>query len=174
MVEEFPQTCFRLVGPFPGARFHVGEAGLFSCKKGETLARYLVNESKTLILDNRNFALPYSDIVMGLYTNSPSLSVNTVLGDLTEQNGTGYARQPCTPWGAAALQPDDKALSNGIPCVFVNTGGSPWAQVNGWFLYSPGALFLVHVGTFSVPFILAASEDKTIIPQTTLTGNDVA
>lgn len=134
----------------------------------------LVNECKTAILAVQILNAPFNDLLFGLYTNSPVLSVDTVLADLTEQTGTGYSRQACTPFGSPTLQPSDHALSNSPPVVFSNTGLSAWDTSNGWFTYSPGSSLLVHVGTFDTPFSLAPGEDKTQVLQELFTGEDLA
>lgn len=119
---------------------------------------YLSNECKNDILDVILQNDPITGLEMGLFTAPSSVSQDTVLGNLTEQVGTGYARILVENWAAAALGTDDASFARSGVMAFENTGSVDWAQTLGFFFYNHVASLMVAVGLFDSPITFGPSD----------------
>jgi hypothetical protein len=83
--------------------------------------------------DNIIAAAVYTGLSMGLYTNTlNSLDASTVLADITEPTGTGYARVTMSSTWAST---NGVVVYDGTNPQFENTGGTDWTgDVTGAFL----------------------------------------
>lgn len=134
------------------------------------MAGTLVNGAKTQILNYKLANPPFDTLVMGLFNGVVVITPATVIGDLTEVTGTGYARQPVTGWSGAILLGDNHAYAQAGVVTFLNSGGSDWARADGWFWYDTTAARLVAAGLFSLPFTLGAGQSWPFAPFDELTG----
>lgn len=134
------------------------------------MAGVMMNESKQLLLDQRLANPPYDNLELGLFSGSTVPDADTVIGDLAEVTGTGYARQAVSGWSSAVLLGDGHAYSVATPVTFTNSGGGDWDEATGWFLWDVANSKLVMSGRFSVSFTLGAGLSKNVTPSSLLTG----
>jgi hypothetical protein len=86
---------------------------------------------------------------LGLYTNSVSLTRDTVLSDLVECTADWYTQQAWGGFGAAFLNLDNHAEIDGVAQTWVSTTSDPSATIYGYFVvWSPDPTFLVVVQEF--------------------------
>lgn len=130
----------------------------------------LVNGVKAQMLDERVSNPPYDTLEMGLFTGSTVITPATVLGDLTEVTGTGYARQTITGWSAAILLGDNHAYSQATVVTFGPAGAGDWDEATGWFWVDTTLNQLVAAARFTLPFTLPNGESFPFAPYDTLTG----
>lgn len=129
-----------------------------------------MNESKTLLLDQRLANPPYDNLKLGLFTGSTDPTPATVIGDLTEVSGTGYGRQTVSGWSSAILLLDGHAYSAATPVTFANSGGTDWDEATGWFWWDEANSKLVMAARFPTSFTLGPAESKNVTPSALLTG----
>lgn len=130
----------------------------------------LVNGPKTQMLDQRTANPPYDTLEMGLFTGSTIPSPTTVIGDLTEVTGTGYARQPISGWSAAILLGDNHAYAQAATVTFGPAGAGDWDESTGWFWFDNALNRLVAAARFTLPWTLPNGESFPFAPYDTLTG----
>lgn len=125
---------------------------------------------KTRALNEMLAVHPWDRLEMGLFTGVTVPTHATVLGDLSEQTGMGYARQTVENWIVAVLTGTFHAFSTADAVVFENTGGSDWDQTTGWFFVDTLDDTLVLAGRFLGPFVLPAGQVYPTTPFVLLTG----
>jgi hypothetical protein len=105
-------------------------------------------------------------INMGVYTNTPTWSNATVIGNLTEPSGgSGYARQATAGWATPTLTGGDDGSTVATPVTFSNTSGSPIVAV-GFFYLAATTAVLLGGDNFTSPLTIPATVGTlTVTPQ---------
>jgi hypothetical protein len=94
-----------------------------------------------------NFDGPIYGSKMGLFTNSPTLSRTSVLGDLTVATYTGYALAALT-WSAAQRKPDGSIRSETGLVTFQPTDAVTPNTITGYFVQSGTGSHLLWAAIF--------------------------
>lgn len=124
--------------------------------------------SKSALLDIISTYLAAEDAVhIKLYSNNLVPSVNSVLGDFTEADFTGYAPILLTGWTDAAWASQGAAVCYGIPSAVFNAA-SPFTvgqTVFGWYAVagSSSPFTLLAAGSFGSGIPMASLGDQILI-----------
>jgi len=130
----------------------------------------LVDGAKNELLDERLAAPPFTTLEFGLFVGATIPDHATVIGDLTEQSGVGYARVAIVGWSPASLTGDFHALATANPVGFTNGDVVDWTETTGWFWFDTAGTKLIAAGRFAIPFTLPPAQTYTTTPYDTLTG----
>src|ERR1043166_6772375 len=79
-----------------------------------------------------------------LFKNNLTPDLDTVLGDLTEADFSGYDRVTPT-WGAITIAGSNRAKAVGSSCVFAHDGGGTANDVYGYALINPSSGDLLFI-----------------------------
>lgn len=75
-----------------------------------------------------------TDWKMGLYTNSVSISTDTVWADITQATYSGFAEQNISASGSPAIDGTGKAAVALSPVTFTHSGSSVANTIKGWYV----------------------------------------
>lgn len=92
-----------------------------------------------------------------LYRNAVTITKDTVIGDFTQANYTGYSAVTPT-WSDAALGSDGRAFSVSSAIVF-NAPLIGAQTVYGWYMVYPGGPDLLACAAFAAPIDLDSASD---------------
>lgn len=109
-------------------------------------------------------------VFVGLFTAIVDNGYATLIGDITEPAGTGFARQAVTSWGTAYVMTDGRAVRDGPPLDFRPADDTEATTVIGWFYASlvTGGV-LLEFGYFDAPIPLPDEfAVVTVIPRLTV------
>jgi hypothetical protein len=80
---------------------------------------------------------------IGLFTNTPTITRNTVLADLTEATFVGYAQVTLTTFGAAFLDPSGNYADIVAPLAqFTMTATTTLQTITGYFLLDKDGIYV--------------------------------
>lgn len=103
-----------------------------------------------------------------LFKNDVTPTLNTVIGDLTEADFTGYGAATIT-WGSATNGPGEEASVYGTGLSFIANGSSSPNIIYGWWLQNAGGLRFAERFDEPIP-IAEAGDDVTFQPRASI-GN---
>lgn len=89
--------------------------------------------------------------VLKLFTNNPSLTRDSVVGDFVIPTFTGYSPKTALAWGPVFIGSDGIVQAVAPGKLFQRTGGAIDEVVNGWWITNTGGTELVAAGYFDEP-----------------------
>jgi len=105
-------------------------------------------------------------VKVGLYSANVTLTVDTVLADLTPADFSGYAISGVVVWGTPFIDGTGRVLMTGDEKEFVAT--SPFTVSNtvyGYYITESTPTTLLYAEAFTTPRIIsAASQGLTVLP----------
>lgn len=108
---------------------------------------------------------------VGLFTNTPPLTENTVLADLTQPTFAGYALQAIT-WSAPFQQPDGSWACQGGLYTFQATDDLTPTVVTGVFVVSGAGTVLYLAEMANPPVNLPTSAQAMLVSPQIALGNN--
>lgn len=104
-----------------------------------------------------------SSLQLGLFTNSSGLSASSVLADITEPTGGGYARITLTD---ASWTVDANGLAEYVKQTFVASGTPFNLPIYGFFIATTGTSpKLLHFQVESGPATVSVNESYSVTPK---------
>lgn len=108
-------------------------------------------------LGGLNPPIPLDGAKLGLFRNHPTLSINSVLADLTPAAFSGYAELAITWDATTVVDPEGFRVLRGVTATpFQSTGPITPDLVNGYFIENAGATVLYAAAFFDTPINITA------------------
>lgn len=108
-----------------------------------------------------------------LYQNNHSPSKETVIGDLTECNFTGYAAVAAVAFGAAHIDTDGKVKMKAPSETFVASGAAVGNSVFGWAITNAAKTALYVAQAFDTEYVISETgQGITVQPEVVFPDND--
>jgi hypothetical protein len=116
---------------------------------------------------------PLFGAIVGLFTNTITITHTTVFADLVEATFAGYSRSATITWGTVFTNPSFFAEADGNTTQFNCTGSTTPETITGYFVVD-GSSQLLYAENFDTPIPISGSGDAVVIvPQFTLASQQL-
>lgn len=111
---------------------------------------------------------------IGLFKGSPNITVDTVIGDLTEADYDGYAQQALGTLGVQYQDANGAEQRDAALKTFIPTGATTPNVITGWFLTDTSGAFFLGGEYLDQPKVMASVADHLpIVVSVALAANVV-